>query len=305
MVGTVVRKLRKKGYDTRIISIGRLEALGSEIEDLNVKGLFDVDFYKVLKGFYNFELEKHPFPIRSIIVAAFPCPQVRVHFTRRGVRVPITIPPTYIDYVKEPVYMQRCLAEILDGAGFHAVRVHTLPEKLLAVRSGLSTYGRNNLCYVSGMGSFALISAYYSDLPCTEDSWGGIRVMEACGRCSACLNKCPTGAITKERYLVRAERCITYYNEFTGAAEFPAWMDPAAHNCIIGCLLCQLCCPQNREYIKNVVELEEFDERETGLLLEGAPPESLPGALASKLRRLNLMTYYDHLAYNLKVLLDR
>jgi epoxyqueuosine reductase len=37
--------------------------------------------------------------------------------------------------------------------------------KRLAVRSGLARYGRNNVTYVEGMGSFLELSASLTDMP--------------------------------------------------------------------------------------------------------------------------------------------
>jgi epoxyqueuosine reductase len=54
-----------------------------------------------------------------------------------------------------------------------------------------------------------------------------------------------TGAIDDDRVLLHGERCLTVLNENPG--EWPAWLPPSAHNCIIGCLLCQRPCPANPE----------------------------------------------------------
>lgn len=56
------------------------------------------------------------------------------------------------------------------------------------------------------MGSFHEPAAFYSDLPCREDNWQELQMVERCQNCSACLRKCPTGAITSERFLLHAER---------------------------------------------------------------------------------------------------
>jgi epoxyqueuosine reductase len=41
------------------------------------------------------------------------------------------------------------------------VALSLLPLKSLAVRSGLAAYGRNNVCYVPGMGSFLELVGLY------------------------------------------------------------------------------------------------------------------------------------------------
>jgi len=88
-----------------------------------------------------------------------------------------------------------------------------LPLKILAVRSELASYGKNNISYIPGMGSFYRLIAFYSDFPCQEDIWLEPQMMKHCHNCSACLDNCPTGAITSGGFLLHAERCITFHNE--------------------------------------------------------------------------------------------
>jgi epoxyqueuosine reductase len=179
-----------------------------------------------------------------------------------------------------------------------------LPKKLLAVRSGLAAYGKNNITYVPEMGSFHGLVAAYSDLPAPEDNWRPAQMLEACQKCSACLRHCPTDAITSDRFLLHAERCITYHNEKPSEVPFPAWMDPFWHNCLVGCLHCQRVCPQNREMWQWVQDGAEFSQEETALLLEGIPFDQLPPAVADKLERLEMDSYAQVLSRNLNALLS-
>ena len=61
----------------------------------------------------------------------------------------------------------------LRAVGKEGYRIATpiLPLKLLAVHGGIAEYGRNNITYVSGMGSFMRLTAVYSDMPCETDHW--------------------------------------------------------------------------------------------------------------------------------------
>jgi epoxyqueuosine reductase len=108
-------------------------------------------------------------------------------------------------------------------------------------------------------------------------------MMEACRKCSACLRHCPAGAITGERFLLHAERCLTFHNEKPGDVPFADWIDPAWHHCLVGCLQCQRVCPQNRQVWSWVQEGVAFSEEETALLLEGVPLDRLPAAILKKL----------------------
>ena len=303
MLETLIHGMRENGYEARALSIERLKDIETDILKLRSTGELDGRIDAILEDSYSFKLPERPFEIKSIIVVASPCPQTRVVFNRGDKKVPLLIPPTYAEYSVDPAGIEKQLNELL-GGGPHAARVKSLPEKILAVRSGLGVYGRNNIIYVQGMGSFVLLSVYYSDMECGKENWHDMSVMKACANCRLCLNQCPTGAIPEDRYLVKAERCITYFNEFTESPDFPQWLDPRGHNCIIGCLHCQKCCPQNKRFLDNVVDAAQFDARETEMLLSGSPLESLPGETADRVRALKLEYYYHLLARNLKVLMQ-
>ena len=144
------------------------------------------------------------------------------------------------------------------------------------MRSGLAEYGRNNITYVPGMGSFHRLTTLYSDFPADEDNWQELSAMKSCVGCKACINTCPTGAIPTDHFLLSVERCITFHNEHPGEIPFPEWMDQSWHNCLVGCLHCQKACPVN----KNVIQWTEpgpvFTEDETRLILSGMKLEELP-----------------------------
>jgi epoxyqueuosine reductase len=304
MTEELFSQLAERGYKGRIVSVQHLEDLQEEIEGRHRQGSFDKEFYQErLTGFTFSPPESLP-EARSLIVVATPQPQFRVVFTWNGETLPLIIPPTYVGYGETKKQVEDLLAEILGPAG-HCVALTRLPEKLLAVRSGLGAYGKNNICYVPGMGSFHQLVTLYSDLPCQEDNWQELQMMESCQNCSACLRKCPTDAIPSERFLLRAERCITFHNERTGDFLFPAWLDPSWHNCLVGCLHCQRVCPQNKDFLEWIEEGAEFSQEETALILEGIPSDQLPAATVRKLEQLDLIEYLDTLPRNLSVLFDR
>ena len=128
-------------------------------------------------------------------------------------------------------------------------------------------------------------------------------MMERCQTCQACLRNCPTGAITGERFLLHAERCITFHNEEPGDVPFPAWMDPSWHNCLVGCLHCQSICPENKDVLAWIEDGAEFTAHETALLLDGVSLDRLPATTAEKLQHWDLVDLVDVLPRNLKVLL--
>jgi len=165
----------------------------------------------------------------------------------------------------------------------------------------MAKYGKNNITYVEGLGSFVRLRAFLSDMPTDRGDWLEPRVMKECDRCKACLNECPTRAIVPDRFLIHAERCITFLNE--GREDFPEWIDPAWHNSLIGCMKCQLVCPVNKRFIKWVEEGEAFDEAETELILNGVPLDRIPPETAHKLNRCYMLEDLDVLPRNLRALL--
>jgi epoxyqueuosine reductase len=295
-------QLEERGYKGRFVSIQYLRALQEEIEASYRLGLFDEEFYQErLTGFQFSPPDSLP-DARTLIVVAVPQPQIRITFAWQGKRVPLLAPPTYLHWRETDRQVEELLAGVLRPQGYHVAPV-VLPKKLLAVHSGLGTYGRNNICYVEGMGSFHRLVAFYSDFPCQEDSWQELKMMESCQKCSACLRHCPTGAITADRFLLHAERCLTFRNEKPGDVPFPAWLDPTGHNCLVGCMYCQRVCPQNKEFLERIEEGAEFSTEETAFLLQGVAFDQLPLETAKKLEQNDLVDLLDVLPRNLRAAL--
>ena len=126
----------------------------------------------------------------------------------------------------------------MEPSGFK-VTYTRLPQKTLAVHCGLAEYGRNNITYVLGMGSFHRLTTLYSDFPFEQDNWQELRMMDMCKEYSACVRTCPTGPISTDRFLLCAKRCINFHNEHPGSIPFPEWIDSTWHDCLIDCLHCQ------------------------------------------------------------------
>jgi epoxyqueuosine reductase len=214
------------------------------------------------------------------------------------------LPASYINEASGPPRIERYLNAFLNPKGYRVQYAPRLPRKLLAVRSGLGLYGRNNICYVDGMGSSLFLATYVSDVPCTGENWREVRQMDRCKTCRACLSNCPTKAITPDQFLIDNERCLTYCNEADAARDFPEWLDPSVHHTIYGCLRCQEVCPVNGEYAHTVVEPAAFTEEETACLVEGRPPELFPEGLWEKVEALDMVNYLGALPRNLRILLD-
>ena len=302
MMEHLTRELEPLGFQVRIVSARRLADLGRALDEQRGKDLFDEAFFQDRLTGFGFTLPESIPETGSLVVIGFPDPSVRFTFTRGGESIPVTMPPTYLHFQEKDRRAERALTALLAPEG-HSVVPARVPKKLLAVRSGLARYGKNNVTYAGGMGSSYRLAAFFSDLPCGDDEWGEPRALERCEECRVCVRACPTGAIASDRFLLYAERCITFWNEQPKEVPFPEWLDRSWHNCLMGCLHCQLVCPENREVNDFCETGAEFSEEETGLLLEGREAGDLPPDLVEKLERADLLVALDTFPRNLGVLL--
>ncbi len=294
---TLSEELAKLGYQCKIISSKHIHDLQVEIESQYRHDLFDEEFYTAELAGFDFKIADHLAGSKSLIIVAAPQPQVGVTFNRQGESYRCIIPPTYSYETDRQI--QDLLEHQLKPAGFQ-VKKANLPWKLLAVHSGLAQYGKNNITYVNGMGSYHRLVAFISDLPGSEDPWQAPQVLERCENCKACMKACPTKAITADRFLLSGERCLTFHNERRG--EFPQWIKPSWHNCLVGCLYCQKACPDNKDIPKSIEEGPVFSENETAVILLGTPKNEVPRNVIQKLKNLDMIEYLPVLGRNLRAL---
>jgi len=86
---------------------------------------------------------------------------------------------------------------------------------------------------------------------------------------------------------------------------FTAWIDPSWHNCLVGCLVCQRVCPQNKGLLDWIEGKELFSQEEIALILEGAYLDRLSAETLRKLERFALAESLNALLRNLSVFITR
>lgn len=295
--------LENIGYKASIVSVTHLDELLEEIDDKRQRGLLSLEVIKEYEQDFNFDNSGKLKKARSIVLVAVPQLPTGVTFSWKGKDRTFPIPPTYLHARKINNQVLALLKEFLNPAGYDAT-VALLPKKLLAARSGLAFYGKNNIAFIPGIGFYHRLVSFFSDLPVSEETWIEPRMIRMCRNCRACLTGCPTGAISSERFLLHAERCITLHNEKPLSTPFPEWIDPSWHNCLVGCLLCQRVCPVNKRFLSNTVEGPCFSEEETELLLNGTPEEKIPPETIKKLKEADLTEIVEVFPRNLRVLLS-
>jgi epoxyqueuosine reductase len=154
--------LANAGFKSSIVSIQHLSDLQRDLENLLEQGILCIDFYDEIISRYDLYFNFKPptdFPMdKSIIVTAAFQSRVSVKFQLSGKTYCVIIPPPYLhDTDKE---FSNIIALHLGNYGYKVCDA-ILPEKLLAVHSGLASYGRNNLTYIDGWGSFFRLKAFF------------------------------------------------------------------------------------------------------------------------------------------------
>jgi epoxyqueuosine reductase len=287
-----------KGVKLKTVPVRHIPELQEDIEKLRRQGLLDKHLAEAYLQF-NYDVAAGLPGAQTLIIISYPQPLTRANFIWHGKVYHGDIPPTYIGKADD-AHVKDALTAIVGRDGFKVTRVH-LPVKTLAVRSGLAQYGKNNITYVPGFGSFHRLVAFASDNPCQEDTWGELKMMKACEGCFRCQENCPTGCIPKDRFLLHAENCLTRYNEREDLLE--SWIKPDWHNALIGCMRCQTVCPVNKKQLAVIVPGPVFSEAETALLLQKTPLDALPDETRLKLSAIAMDDLYNVLARNLDVLI--
>ena len=147
----------------------------------------------------------------------------------------------YHHVIKEKlkVLMDRVSSQLghIEGRAF--VDSAPILEKAWAAKSGLGWIGKNSNLLTQKVGSFYFIAELVLDIDLPQDPISS----DHCGSCTACIDACPTKAITP--YEVDGSKCISYFtielketipNEVSG--QFQDWA--------FGCDICQDVCPWNR-----------------------------------------------------------
>ena len=112
-------------------------------------------------------------------------------------------------------------------------------DKAWAGRSGLGWMGKNTNLINKKVGSFFFIAEMILDLKLDYDT----PVTDHCGTCTACIDSCPTEALTP--YNIDASKCISYLT-IELKDQIPSEFQNKMDDWSFGCDICQDVCPWNR-----------------------------------------------------------
>ena len=142
-------------------------------------------------------------------------------------------------------------------AAIGKVFVDTAPvlERDFAKQAGLGFIGRNCCLIAPGLGSWTFLAGLLvpEELTADDGRWTIVQsrmvrrlssIVYGCGRCTRCLDACPTRAFVAP-HVLDARRCISYLTiELRGP--IPRDLRPLMGNWVFGCDICQEVCPYNR-----------------------------------------------------------
>lgn len=113
-------------------------------------------------------------------------------------------------------------------------------ERAWAAKSGIGWIGKNANLLTKQVGSFYFLSELIIDLELAPDG----PTTDHCGKCTACIDACPTQAIESER-VINGSKCISYAT-IELKNQIPSSFENHMEDWMFGCDICQDVCPWNR-----------------------------------------------------------
>ena len=148
----------------------------------------------------------------------------------------------YHDVVRNKLkqFLERLREQVGSIEGRVFVDSAPVMERAWAARSGTGWIGKHSLLLNRSFGSYFFLGELIIDLEATPDAPTG----DYCGTCTACIDACPTDAITDPQ-IIDSNRCISYLT-IELRESIPDPFRDKMEDWIFGCDVCQDVCPWNR-----------------------------------------------------------
>lgn len=114
-----------------------------------------------------------------------------------------------------------------------------LSDRAVAERAGLGYVGRNGFVINPDLGTWTYLGEMLVSIPFEPDD----PLLDRCGECTLCVDRCPTGALVGDGQL-NSQKCISFLTQTKGYLQ-----DEYRYkigNRLYGCDTCQQVCPRNR-----------------------------------------------------------
>lgn len=156
----------------------------------------------------------------------------------------------YHDWLKEKLQLViQDLQRVYPQEFFLAVTdIYPILERDFAYQSEQGWIGKNSCLIHPQKGSLFLIGNILSSLNLPNPQLKNIH--DFCGKCSACIEACPTQAIDDNKTL-NSELCISYWT-IESKKIAPETLRSKIGNHFFGCDICQTVCPWNQKILKNI-----------------------------------------------------
>ena len=137
-------------------------------------------------------------------------------------------------------WMRHAAGESFEGRAY--VDTGPVQERVYAQYAGLGWIGKNTCLISPRAGSWIFLS----EIICNVDLQPDAPSVDQCGRCTRCLDACPTGALPQPGVL-DANLCLSYLT-IENKSSIPFEHRDAIAEHAYGCDICQEVCPWNRSH---------------------------------------------------------